>query len=93
MTKDILYEKEMREFNLNDVVLVKLKPDGFIHYHKKYNEHLPSRLRKSLKEIRLTANEDGYVKFMFWEFMQMFGETIAFGYSPIFETTILIKES
>lgn len=79
-------------FNLNDKILVKLKPDGYKHYQKEYNEYLPVDLKKSISELRSKEDKDGYLSFQAWEFMRIFGKTIVFGATTIFETDIKISE-
>jgi hypothetical protein len=75
-------------FNLNNSILVKLKEDGFQHWLEDSNRYLAEPHKTTIRELKNKCDEDGYIEFQMWEFMRIFGSTISFGSSPIFETDV-----
>ncbi len=82
----------MKEFNLNNHILVKLKDEGYKIWRERWNQYLPEDLRKPITYFTDKANKDGYVQFQAHEFMRYFGATISMGFHQPFEMTILIPE-
>lgn len=71
------------KFNINDSIKVKLKPEGVKIWKEIYtfNGKTPDGPR---------CDEDGYVRFQLWDFMQMYGPHTCIGAIPPYETEILI---
>ena len=75
-------------FNLNDKILVQLNDDGYKHWQTEWNKSLPQNMQEPIEYFINRKDKDGFVSFQCWEFMQMFGGTIRFGYQPMFNTNV-----
>lgn len=83
--------KELTKFNINSYILVKLSDLGIIHYVQKYNNNdIPLWNQISCSEMTSRRNADGYHKFQFHEFLDMFGD-LGMSASDYFETTVLFR--
>jgi hypothetical protein len=78
------------KFNLNDEIAVKLRPEGFKHWHEYDNRYLGEQHRQPLSYYTAKADKDGYVKFQAWVFMEIFGQTIRFGGLSPFDLNIIL---
>ena len=59
----------MKEFNINDVVKVKLTDMGKDIYYHQYDEF-------NLTQGYTETDENGYTKFQLWELMRLYGKFI-----------------
>lgn len=82
-------------FNLNQDIYVKLTEEGYQHRVNLYNDIIKYSGDESkfhtVDYYKNEANEYGYTKFMAWEFMKDFGDTISFGGRQLFDINIQIK--
>lgn len=62
----------MRKANLNDAIKVKLNYRGMDIYRYRFDE-LPD------------VDEHGFSKFIFWEFMWLYGEHLSLGYTSVLQ--------
>lgn len=80
------------EFNLNEYIYVKLKPEGFALLEKNHNDLYESIGYHPVPEFKLynKTDEEGWTEFQAHVFMSEFGPHISLGRVPPFETTIRI---
>ena len=60
--------------------------------HDELNDRIVSRGGKGFGEYEPSIDEDGYISFQMWNFMEIFGNHINFGYKPPFDLDIIIDE-
>jgi hypothetical protein len=86
--------KEYQDFNINDFVKVKLTEKGkYIYYHQfdDMNEEILKMGGRPLEPIRLKYDDNGYVEFQMWNFMEIFGRHLCNGCDIPFYTTIKLE--
>lgn len=77
-------------FNLNDHVLAKLLPQGFVLWHQHFSR-MPTELQLPLSHYQAQIDAGGYSKFQAWEFMQIFGPHISLATTDLFEATVILN--
>jgi hypothetical protein len=85
----------MKKFHLNEIVLVKLKDEGYKILSEQWNsiaETSPSLSKRSPEYYKGLADENGYTKFQAWEFIATLGPHTNLGLIAPFDTTILIDD-
>lgn len=80
------------KFNVNHRIKFKVKPEGFIYWHKHLGQYESLSRRRSPQDLR-NEHEDnnGYVTMQAHEFMSIFGGSINGGFNAVFETNVLIE--
>lgn len=85
----------MREINLNDQILVRLKPKG-LKVLDDYYKNLFGKDYPRLKSLGYCdppkADEEGWTKWQLWQFAQVFGASLGLGFDPPCETGIKVAE-
>ncbi len=79
---------ELVKFNLNDSVYVKLSKEGIKIMYDFYS--CIGSEAKTLIEDKI--DENGYIKFQAWHFMQIFGSKLNLGLTPPFETNVYFNK-
>lgn len=85
-------------FNINEMVKVKLTPKGvgvLREKHRELNYFLETRTcaTEGLGPFKLKLDSDGYYKTQLWSLMEDFGEYMGITRELVFETNIiLVKE-
>jgi len=87
----------MKEFNINESILVKMYDKGFEVWREYYNlpemfrDKLPDN-RPSIKELKQwhKSDKEGYYKIQLWIFMNIFGGHVGNGINDLFDMNILI---
>ena len=82
----------MIDFNVNEIVLVKLTETGKVELerqHEELNKLLP-KLTSRFKGV--TEDEDGFSRWQLWSLMKTFGHMISMGQEPPFETNIKLDK-
>ena len=83
----------MKELNINNEILVRLHDAGYEHWKKKDDSVMPKEHQHTLDYYKSKADENGYVKFQAWVFIQTFGDAIEFGFRSVFDNNILIPDN
>ena len=78
------------KFNVNHIIMVRLKEKGIEHIVNKHNEIMPLKYQTSFSEIRRKANEFGYHSFQLWDFIDIFGN-LGMGSCDYFDTDIVFN--
>lgn len=88
----------MKEFNVNDEVMIKLNEIGIAILKKEHDDLLkcfadqPTAL-ESLGEFQIPiVDENGYTKMPLWQVMNTFGKHLNVGIDLPFSTTIAISD-
>jgi len=80
----------MKEFNVNEYVLVKLNAIGLAELKRQYEE-----LRADMSQLQEytppTVDDDGYCKFQMWSLMNTFGHMMRPTMEPPFDTNIKLN--
>jgi len=74
-------------FNINDYVWVMLTPEGKKIYQHQFDKYPPEI---GLIPSPLHVEKDGWIKFNFWELMEIFGSHIYFGCNVPFVDNIIL---
>ena len=64
---------ELKTFNLNDRVRVKITDAGIRHYVQNHNNDMPFEFHLSFSQFKDKAKSDGYHVMQMHEFMGVFG--------------------
>jgi hypothetical protein len=83
------------KFNVNDIVKVKLKQEGYqrlADIHNSFVGRVPTWEVRDWRYYKKKADADGYTSFQLWSFMQDFGPIVALGMETPFEAEIIINE-
>lgn len=86
------------EFNINEIVRVKVTPAGWKRIEQSYNELYANYKKLIYPEFEIPpyenhykADEEGYTEFQLWKFMAEFGPHIHMGqHEAFFDYNILI---
>ncbi len=84
-----------RSFNMNQEILIKLKPAGFQRLSDIHNDlaHRAQSLQpKSPEDFEKMANKDGYVRMQMWRFMKDFGDVTGPAHKDHYYVDILLSE-
>lgn len=82
-------KEDLLKFNINHSVFVKLNREGYEIWMNYYNNcFITDFHRKSIDYYINKSDENGYVKFQTWEFMQIFGNDIIMGRQTPFHTDV-----
>ena len=88
---------EMKSFNINNTVKVKLTEIGKQMLEQDYNKfwsaHGAGELLDKYPYEPHKEDEDGYVEFQLWSLMYQLGKYCILGCEPPFDTVILIDEN
>ena len=80
--------------NINDFIKVKLTKYGKdIYDHSNDSLMIKAgneKIKKWLEPIPLEYDDEGYVQFQLWRFIQIFGECMHIGASPVIENNNII---
>ena len=84
---------EMIPFNMNQTVKVKLRGEG-MDIMREINKELSERLKsvgvvQGLSDYEPNLDDQGYVNFQLWTFMEIFGKHIGFGKEQPFELDVI----
>lgn len=87
-------KENLTKININCSVFVKLTEKGFIHWQTKENEIFERMelYKNPLEYYQKKADNNGFVKFQIWHFMQIFGNSIKILDNTIFSTDIYFYE-
>ena len=91
-------KKTFRRFNLNNYVWVKLTEKGYQHIVDRHNDFLDdfpeikTLSRMTVEELKKEADQDGYTKFQFHEFMDKFSYMNSMQYDQHFDLNVFIEE-
>lgn len=69
----------MMKLNINDIVKVKLTPQGvdiFYHQFDELNKYIKSRGGKPLEPLMPRIDKDGFTEFQLWYFIELYGNHI-----------------
>ena len=83
----------MWKVNLNDCIKVKLNDFGKDIYYRQYaeiNEKIRCLGGKPIESTMPKVDEEGYTKFQMWQFMNIYGEYMIMGSTPVLETLDII---
>lgn len=83
--------KEVKKFNVNSWVKVKLTEKG-VEELKRQHDELREMLPKLGEFKEPNVDEDGYTKFQMHDLMNRFGRMVQPGLNPPFEVVILFDE-
>lgn len=79
------------KFNVNDEILVRLKPHG-VDEMKRQHDELKSVVPSVGEFKEPKADAEGYTSFQGWHLMSTFGHMLFAGCEPPFELDVIISE-
>ena len=65
----------LKAFNINSIIMVKLKAEGYARWKEEDGRWLPIQYQKTIEEYKSRADSNGWIEFQCWEFMRLFGST------------------
>jgi hypothetical protein len=89
-----LESPKIYEFNLNNIIHVKLNEMGYkilAERHNSFVGRIPKWETRTPEYYEEKADAEGYTKFQAWEFVQDFGEATRLGMMLPYDTNILIN--
>ncbi len=79
----------MKKFNINDDLFVKLTDYGYDIWLK-YKYFNYKGITTTIEKLKEKEDEDGYVRFQAWCFMEIFGTRMGMGFEQIIENNIIL---
>ncbi|MFD2936433.1 hypothetical protein [Spirosoma flavum] len=79
-------------YNLKSDILVKLTERAFVLWKEQEDQNTPDDVQMSLRHYKAKMDENGYIRFRFWYFMQLFGPHIYMGGPELFDLNVLLVE-
>ena len=87
---------EYSALNLNSIILVKLTDLGYKHLVSLHNANLnviPEVMVRDPDYYRQRADDDGYTRFLVWEFIKKFGDVTGIACLDYYDTKIRIMNN
>jgi hypothetical protein len=87
---------EYSALNLNSIILVKLTDLGYKHLVSLHNANLnviPEVMVRDPDYYRQRADDDGYTRFLLWEFIKKFGEVTGIACLDYYDMNIRIMNN
>jgi hypothetical protein len=81
--------REVR-FNINEMVRVRLSPEGRL-IHRRQHDELRRQYPSIGKYTPPKADAEGYTRWQLWHLMQTFGPSITLGSKPPFEMEMIFE--
>lgn len=80
----------MKQFNINDIIKVKLTEHGRNMHAQNYKKYLGENFNK--KYYLPAIDKEGFTKYQLWEFMNIFGEHMFNGAEQVIENNLIYFE-